>query len=1045
MGDMDALTFAYVWLDETHRTARLWPSLATNLGVGVLRLEPILVRRAVSPAVRNSRRSFECKCLADTSEDVGQAVDALTADRFVVYPAATGSILAHSDGRCGRPAAMASWRQGVCHQPVVAAEPAAGRLPLGAAFQSLISLAREPAAYPGAGPWWPPHGPPAPVPVNEPPGERIHREATDMYHRMVSQEVSCAVADTLARSMAIYVRPLAPREGEHPWTVYVSQDLADEGSAAEEVSEDAGHGAASEGHKTGRRGYAALGGSLVMLVASTLGHITLLCSMAIGLVNQNTEDEILRLIKEEREINQVACARVLYGYEHPCSETVRSFAASASRSRDTVCAMLCEGMTERGGCNAEALTRFNIHHHAPCGVVDAALLMRSCTIWALRPTHGRNELPIDSGLKPATHFNATPDKFDTVRKLVRCNQSFCRVGRLMAAVLLKTWQMKIQGFLPNDGLEDVEGPCFALDKLWHTMVGRWFGLDSRSRFMNQRVLGWVSSVMPLAKPYLTFGYDLGSYSSTSRAEQVESALRWFHDAVKLVQSLGSCRRGLGRPLALPTTACNRDGPPLNTVPHLDAIAGHSGLCCVRKTGSCRRGLGRPLALPTTACNRDGPPLNTVPHLDAIAGHSGLCCVRKTGPPRVVNCDRGQYSFFVGQLEKSVKKFPLSVQQNKDSNPLPVCKHADIDIAHVNIFVQETVYRMFAHGTGEARRTLTGQRNMPTPGDAERADASTRHDNDSRRGQLDDGVALHLSFVPGLLARDQPSLPPTAGCVLNLMRSLQHFCDLSASPMVHSTPFVGKAALLLARQAYQRADRLGEEHPEALAATYHLAQALAGEGCHSEATKLFEYLQTVYNRKKGESHMDTLAVCSAWALSLCALGKHDDAATFQDSTLTKLRSKVGSGHPRSMTEANNLALTLTHLGRHDEALPLFREAFEYNERTTGSSSQEWITAANNLAGSLCQAGDLEEAAEVFLKAVGSGRRVLGERHPLSIKSASNLAVVLQRLGRLSQAAEEQAKLVSLLEETRGRDDAQTRCSALFGSRSRGEARVLLEFE
>ncbi|CAE7584175.1 unnamed protein product [Symbiodinium sp. CCMP2592] len=114
----------------------------------------------------------------------------------------------------------------------------------------------EPTAYPGAGPWWPPHGPLAPVPVNEPTGERVHREATDMFNRLVSQEVSCAVADTLARrgifmnlavtcvepaavtqgSMAIYVRPLAPREGEHPWTVYVSQDLADEGSAAEEPS-----------------------------------------------------------------------------------------------------------------------------------------------------------------------------------------------------------------------------------------------------------------------------------------------------------------------------------------------------------------------------------------------------------------------------------------------------------------------------------------------------------------------------------------------------------------------------------------------------------------------------------------------------------------------------------------------------------------------------------------------------------------------------------------------------------------------------------------
>lgn len=41
--------------------------------------------------------------------------------------------------------------------------------------------------------------------------------------------------------------------------------------------------------------------------------------------------------------------------------------------------------------------------------------------------------------------------------------------------------------------------------------------------------------------------------------------------------------------------------------------------------------------------------------------------------------------------------------------------------------------------------------------------------------------------------------------------------------------MGPAALLAARHRFRRAERLAEEDPEVLEATYQVAQALAGEG------------------------------------------------------------------------------------------------------------------------------------------------------------------------------------------------------------------------
>ncbi|CAJ1335913.1 unnamed protein product, partial [Effrenium voratum] len=243
-------------------------------------------------------------------------------------------------------------------------------------------------------------------------------------------------------------------------------------------------------------------------------------------------------------------------------------------------------------------------------------------------------------------------------------------------------------------------------------------------------------------------------------------------------------------------------------------------------------------------------------------------------------------------------------------------------------------------------------------------------------------------------------------------------------------FVGPAALLCARHRFRRLDKQQEEGPQQLEATYQLAQALAAEGQHAEALKLFTYLHRVYERRKGEMHIDTLAVASSCALSLSALKKHEEAALLQEATLASLLEKLGSSHTRYVTESNNLALTLTALGRHEEALPLLRHALDVRERGASVNSQEWIKAANNLAGSLSKVGELAEAVEVFQRAIASCRRVLGEQHPLAMQMQSNLAVVLHQLGRCDEARELQAKLVPLLRQSCGLQDERTRRAAAF---------------
>lgn len=202
-------------------------------------------------------------------------------------------------------------------------------------------------------------------------------------------------------------------------------------------------------------------------------------------------------------------------------------------------------------------------------------------------------------------------------------------------------------------------------------------------------------------------------------------------------------------------------------------------------------------------------------------------------------------------------------------------------------------------------------------------------------------------------------------------------------------YTGPAALALARHHFRTADKLGEEHPKALGATFQLAKELARDGQNTEALKLYRYLLPIYERRSGKSHVDTLTVASALALALGRVGQQKEALAIHERTLGKLREVRGEDDVHTQAEMNNYAMLLSDIGRHDEAVRLFQASLASRKRKLGSEHPETLSATANLAVMLAKIGCLAEAKEYLERTVPSCERVLGKEHPLSTSVRSNL--------------------------------------------------------
>lgn len=111
-----------------------------------------------------------------------------------------------------------------------------------------------------------------------------------------------------------------------------------------------------------------------------------------------------------------------------------------------------------------------------------------------------------------------------------------------------------------------------------------------------------------------------------------------------------------------------------------------------------------------------------------------------------------------------------------------------------------------------------------------------------------------------------------------------------------------------------------------------------------------------HKKLGENHPDTLAAMNLFALTLRDTGDYTGAKVLQKQLLEKRRKVLGEDHPDTLTAMDNLAGTLRNMGDFASAKELQEQALEKFHEQLGENHRDTLTTMNNLASTLDSMGD-----------------------------------------------------------------------------------------
>ena len=101
---------------------------------------------------------------------------------------------------------------------------------------------------------------------------------------------------------------------------------------------------------------------------------------------------------------------------------------------------------------------------------------------------------------------------------------------------------------------------------------------------------------------------------------------------------------------------------------------------------------------------------------------------------------------------------------------------------------------------------------------------------------------------------------------------------------------------------------GEEHPDTISATSHLAVTYSDLGKYTEAEKLQIQFLHARNKIQGEEHPDTISATSHLAFTYRDLGKYTEAEELQIQVLHTTKKLLGGDHPDTIRAARTLAAT-----------------------------------------------------------------------------------------------------------------------------------------
>lgn len=144
-----------------------------------------------------------------------------------------------------------------------------------------------------------------------------------------------------------------------------------------------------------------------------------------------------------------------------------------------------------------------------------------------------------------------------------------------------------------------------------------------------------------------------------------------------------------------------------------------------------------------------------------------------------------------------------------------------------------------------------------------------------------------------------------------------------------------------------AARLGEDHPDALAAALVYAAALDGLDRWAESAALYRRVLACQERRAGCDGQTVAATLGRLARACWQLGDAAEAEALYRRALAVEERRLGADHPETALTANNLGVLLHTQGRTREALALFKRALHDLRNRLGNSHPHTQLARENL--------------------------------------------------------------------------------------------------
>jgi hypothetical protein len=226
-----------------------------------------------------------------------------------------------------------------------------------------------------------------------------------------------------------------------------------------------------------------------------------------------------------------------------------------------------------------------------------------------------------------------------------------------------------------------------------------------------------------------------------------------------------------------------------------------------------------------------------------------------------------------------------------------------------------------------------------------------------------------------------------------------------------------------RIAEARAQDLGPEHPETLAALAYLAHWTGQAGDPAAARHQFEELLPIRDRVLGPKHRDTLitrASVAGWT------GENDPARArdqFAD-LLPDIAQVLGPQHRETLAARASLARWTGQAGDPAQARDQFADLLPAIEKVFGPGHLDTLTAQHNLAHWTGKAGDPAQARDQFADLLPAIEKVFGPRHPVTLRGRVGLAWWTGKAGDLAEAHELFTDLLPIIEQVFGPEHPET---------------------